>query len=120
MAKRVLLIDGETGLVSDTLSANHIGDAREERAHVERWIEIVLTLRKQQFPDRRWIACEVQTRHEEADEVLHRDIWPRRKATVHWRPDGTPEVSDIGMPPTGGRTFTHSALAAPPKLRAWR
>lgn len=120
MAKRVLLIDGETGLVTDTLSARHEGDARAERAHIERWIQAVLDLRKREQPDRRFIACEVQTRHGEDEAVLHFDMYGRRKATVHWRPDGTPEVTDIGMPPDGSRAFSHSALAAPPKLRAWR
>ena len=119
MAKRILLIDGETGYVCDTLSVRHEGDARAERDQIERWIDLALAKRKAQAPERRFIACEVQTRKGEADQVLHDNLWQRR-ATVHWRPDGTPEVSDIGMPPTGGRTFTHSALAAPPKLRAWR
>lgn len=127
MAKRVMLID-ETGQVCDTLSARHTGDAREERAHVERWIAHTLAKRKGQFPSRRFIALEVQTRRGEDEDVLHAKL-ARRRATVHWRPDGTPEVTDLAMPDSaadaapeaGGRPppLTVMALAAPPKVRAW-
>lgn len=128
MAKRVMLID-ETGHVRDTLSARHTGDAREERAHVERWIAHTLAMRKAQYPHLRWIALEVQTRRGEDERVLHANL-SRRRATVHWRPDGQPEVTDLAMPDsttdatpeTGGRPppLTVMALAAPPKVRAWQ
>lgn len=127
MAKRVIMVD-EFGAVSDTLSASQAGDAREERAQVERWIVQCLAKRKAQFPDRRFIALEVQTRRGEYHDVLHAKL-SRRRATVHWRPDGTPEVTDLAMPDSitdatpeeGGRPppLTVMALAAPPIVRAW-
>lgn len=132
MAKRILIID-ETGRCVASLSARHgstPGAGAAERAHVERFIGDALALAKQRDPSLRYLALEVQTRRGEDEAILHRDLEARR-ATVHWRPDGTPEVTDLaatGTEPWRPANHTavapvalpYPALAAPPKLRAWR